>query len=177
MRSLLLVGTCAMAIAIASPAFAQDQGAAASAQGDGGRREASTGSSNPSDEIIVTANKRTENLQDTPAAITAISSDLMVAAGVSDIRAVQAFVPSARFQQESTSTQVYIRGVGSTLDFPQLEPPTAINFNGIYIPREATSVGLYDIAQVEVLPGPQGTLYGRSSLGGIVNVNFARPSQ
>lgn len=165
MKSLLLAGTCAMVFAIASPAFAQDQSAAASTQ------DASS-----SDEITVTANKRAENLQDTPAAITAISSDTLVAAGVSDIRAAQAFVPSARFQQESTSTQVYIRGVGSTLDFPQLEPPTAINFNGIYIPREATSVGLYDIAQVEVLPGPQGTLYGRSSLGGIVNVNFARPS-
>ncbi|MDQ8757433.1 TonB-dependent receptor [Sphingosinicella sp. LHD-64] len=128
-------------------------------------------------EIVITANKRTQNLQDTPMAITAIASEQLVASGVTDIRGVQNLVPSVRFQAESTSTQVYMRGVGSTLDFPQLEPPTAIHFNGIYMPREATSIGLYDVAQIEVLPGPQGTLYGRGSLGGIVNVNFARPTR
>ena len=51
------------------------------------------------------------------------------------------------------------------------------NFNGVYIPREGTSVGLFDVASVELLPGPQGTLYGRAALGGTVNVEFNRPTQ
>ncbi len=67
-------------------------------------------------------------------------------------------------------------GVGSTLDFPQVTPPNAFNLNAVSVPREATSVPLYDIAQIEVLPGPQGTLYGSSALGGAVNVNFRRPT-
>lgn len=129
------------------------------------------------EEVLVTAQKRSETLQRTPAAITAITGEALVVAGVTDIRAAQNLVPSVRFQAENASTEIYIRGVGSTLDLPNIEPPTSFNFNGVYIPREGTSVGLFDIAQIEVLPGPQGTLYGRSSLGGAVNVTFNRPGE
>jgi len=129
------------------------------------------------EEITVTATKQAQDLQKTAAAITALDGEMLVYSGITDIRAAQPFVPSARFQQQSNATEIYIRGVGSTLDLPQIEPPTALNFNGIYIPREATSVPLYDVQQVEVLPGPQGTLYGRSVMGGTVNVMFRRPTQ
>ena len=115
--------------------------------------------------ITVTAQKVPEDLQKSAAAITAISGDTLVAAGVHDIRDAQNLMPSVRFQAENASTEIYIRGVGSTLDLPNIEPPTAFNFNGVYIPREGTSVGLFDIAQLELLPGPQGTLYGRAALG------------
>ncbi len=127
------------------------------------------------EEIVVTAQKRAETLQRTPAAVTAISGEALVAAGVTDIRAAQNLIPSVRFQMQNSSTEIYIRGVGSTLDLPNIEPPTVFNFNGVYIPREGTSVGLFDIASIEVLPGPQGTLYGRAALGGTVNVQFRRP--
>lgn len=127
--------------------------------------------------ITVTAQKVSKDLQKSAAAITAISGDELVAAGVHDIREAQNLVPSVRFQAENASTEIYVRGVGSTLDLPNIEPPTAFNFNGVYIPREGTSVGLFDIAQVELLPGPQGTLYGRAALGGTVNVEFNRPTR
>jgi iron complex outermembrane receptor protein len=127
--------------------------------------------------ITVTARKVTENLQKTPAAVTALSGGLLVTVGAHDLRAVQNLMPSVRFQAENASTEVYIRGVGSTLDLPNIEPPTVVNFDGAYVPREATSVGLFDVARVELLPGPQGTLYGRAALGGTVNVEFNRPSQ
>lgn len=129
------------------------------------------------EEVIVTAQKRSENLQRAPAAITVISGYDLVAGGVTDIRGAQNLVPSVRFQAENASTEIYVRGVGSTLDLPNIEPPTSFNLDGIYIPREATGVALFDIAQLEVLPGPQGTLYGRSSLGGAVNVTLQRPTQ
>ncbi|MCU0976827.1 MAG: TonB-dependent receptor [Steroidobacteraceae bacterium] len=128
------------------------------------------------EEIVVTAQKRAETLQRTPAAVTALSGEALVAAGVTDIRAAQNLVPSVRFQMQNSSTEIYIRGVGSTLDLPNIEPPTVFNFNGVYIPREGTSVGLFDIASIEVLPGPQGSLYGRAALGGAVNVQFRRPA-
>ena len=128
------------------------------------------------EEVIVTAQKRSENLQHAAAAITAIAGKEMVAAGITDIRGAQNFVPSVRFQAENASTEIYVRGVGSTLDLPNIEPPTSFNMNGIYVPREATSVAAFDIAQLEVLPGPQGTLYGRSSLGGAVHVTAQRPT-
>lgn len=127
--------------------------------------------------VTVTAQKVTEDLQKTAAAVTALSGDVLVSAGAYDIRSVQNLMPSVRFQAEGASTEIYIRGVGSTLDLPNIEPPTVFNFNGVYVPREGTSVGLFDIASVELLPGPQGTLYGRAALGGTVNVEFNRPTQ
>lgn len=160
---LLRCGSAFAAIAFAAPAaLAQEQ-----AQGDSGAA---------ADEIIVTAQKESRSIQKTPVAITAIGGEELTARGVTDIRAAQAFVPSVRFQQQNAATEIYIRGVGSTLDFPQVDPPNAFHFNGIYVPREGTSVPMYDISQLEVLPGPQGTLYGRSALGGVVNVSFKRPT-
>ncbi len=126
--------------------------------------------------IIVTSTKQAQSEQEVPAAITVVTGAMLVDTGATDIRAVQDMIPSARFQQQNVATEIYLRGVGSTLDFPQIESPTAFTINGIHIPREATGVPLYDIDQLEVLPGPQGTLYGRSAMGGAVNVNLHRPS-
>lgn len=128
-------------------------------------------------DIVVTAQKRGESLQKTSAAVTSVGGESLVAAGITDLRAAQMLVPSARFQQQNAATEVYIRGVGSTLDYPQVEPSASFNFNGIYIPREAAAVPLFDVDRLEVLPGPQGTLYGRSSLGGAINVSFKRPTR
>lgn len=181
-RTLVSISSLAIALLAAQSANAQvavqpvdtsdeSQSPAGGAEQAAGTQGAALG------DIIVTANKRSQGLQKTPAAITAISSELIVQRGVSDLRAAQALVPSVRFQQQATSTEVYIRGIGATLDQSQIDPPTSVNFNGIYMPREVTSAAFFDVNQIEVLPGPQGTLYGRSSLGGVVNINFNRPTQ
>ncbi len=92
----------------------------------------------------------------------------LVAAGVTDLREAQMVVPAVRFQAEGNNTQVFVRGVGANLDFANVEPNVAFNFAGIYLPREATSAAFFDVAQLEILPGSQGTLYGRSAIGGTI---------
>jgi iron complex outermembrane receptor protein len=128
------------------------------------------------EKIVITSQKKSLTLQKTPAAITAVSSDTFAVRGISDISGIQNLVPSVRLQKESVSTQIYMRGVGSTLDFPMIEPPNAYNINGIYIPREVSSATLVDVERVEVLPGPQGTLYGRGAMGGVINMLTKRPT-
>lgn len=162
----------AMALTIHGAAAAQAQTAP-----QANAAEAEDGASAGIGEIVVTAQKRSESAQKTAAAVTAVTGEQLVSTGVADLRAVQTLVPGARFQQEGNSTQVFLRGVGSNADFANIEQGVSFNFNGLYIPREATSVPLYDIAQLEALPGPQGTLYGRSAIGGTVNVSFQRPTQ
>ena len=126
-------------------------------------------------EITVTAEKTTENLQKADAAITAIPELALIDAGVTDLRQAQMIVPSVRFQAEGNTTQVFIRGVGANLDYANITPNVSFNLAGIYMPREATSAAFFDIAQMEVLPGTQGTLYGRSAIGGTVNITPMRP--
>jgi iron complex outermembrane recepter protein len=126
-------------------------------------------------EITVTAEKSTQSLQKTAAAVTVVPAVELIQMGVVDLREAQKLVPSVRFQAEGNNTQVFIRGVGANLDQANVEPNVAFNLAGIYLPREATSAGFFDVQQFEVLPGPQGTLYGRSAIGGTVNVTPNRP--
>jgi iron complex outermembrane recepter protein len=128
------------------------------------------------EEITVTAEKQTQSLQKTAAAVTAIPSAALIEAGVTDLREAQKLVPSVRFQAEGNNTQVLVRGVGSVLDFQNVEPNVSFNVAGIYIPREGTSAAFFDLEQLEVLPGPQGTLYGRSASGGTINLTPTRPA-
>jgi iron complex outermembrane receptor protein len=130
----------------------------------------------PIDEIVVTSQKRSETLQETSAAITVLDAGRMSAPGITTLADVQNLIPSVRLQKESASTEIYIRGVGSTLDVPMIEPPNAYNINGVYVPREVTSASLVDVERMEVLPGPQGTLYGRGAIGGVVNTITRRPT-
>ena len=143
--------------------------------GSAGARADIAPASDALEEITVTAEKQTQNLQKTAAAVTVISSEMLIDAGVTDLREAQKLVPSVRFQAEGNNTQVFIRGVGANLDQANVEPNVAFNLAGIYLPREATSAGFFDVQQMEVLPGPQGTLYGRSAIGGTINVTPTRP--
>ncbi|MDH7639040.1 TonB-dependent receptor [Sphingomonas oryzagri] len=163
-----ILATSALAWVVAAPAHGQDTPPSTSAPG-------SAGSGSGIADIVVTAQKRSENLQKAPVAITAIGGATLTEKGVTNLTVAQELVPGARFHQEGNTVQVFLRGVGSNLDFANVQPSVAFNFNGIFIPREGTSVGLYDIDRFEVLPGPQGTLYGRSAIGGTVNVSFRKP--
>lgn len=128
-------------------------------------------------DIVVTAQKRSESLQRSPAAITAIEGSAIAARGIADLRSIGSSIPSARFNVENNLAQVYIRGVGDGLDNPYIAEAVGMQIDGVYIPRWATGSGLFDVDRLEVLPGPQGTLYGRAAIGGVVNITTRRPTQ
>lgn len=127
--------------------------------------------------VIVTATRRSENLQKAPADITVVDGKTLADRGVYDMTGLQSFVPSAQFNVETNVVQIFVRGVGSQIDSPWIPDSVSTNFNDVNVPRFLTGTTLYDVSRVEVLPGPQGTLYGTSALGGVVDINANLPTQ
>jgi len=127
-------------------------------------------------EVIITATKSSQSIQKVAAAVTAVSGQTIVERGITNLAGVQNLVPSVRFQYENDIAQTFIRGIGSDFDGPWVPESVATNFNGMNLPRHLTGTAIYDIASVEVLPGPQGTLYGRAAIGGVVNINANQPT-
>lgn len=128
-------------------------------------------------EVVVTSERASaENLQQAPAAITAISGDTLQQVGVTDTEGLSKLVPSARFSLEPGLIQLFIRGVGTAIDAPAITDPVGMNFNDVNIPHFTSDIPLFDVSDVEVLPGPQGTLYGAGALGGVVNISSNEPS-
>ncbi|MEZ5743105.1 MAG: TonB-dependent receptor [Sphingomonadaceae bacterium] len=122
-------------------------------------------------EIIVTATKRETTLQDTPMAISVVSGDEIAARGQNSIEDVLKNVGGVQLQNFAQGAQIYIRGIGSSIDPGFADPSVALMVDGIYNGRtESVQSGGYDISRVEVARGPQGTLYGRNANGGVVNV-------
>ncbi|WP_422061464.1 TonB-dependent receptor [Sphingopyxis sp.] len=130
-----------------------------------------------SDEIIVTATKRETSLQDTPLAISAIGGAAMEERGIDDVANLQSYVPNLRVGQEQDGVKITLRGIG-------IQGTSSITDNGVafyqdnfYVSRPAGgSAVFYDVNRVEVLRGPQGTLYGRNATGGVINVISNEPS-
>lgn len=130
------------------------------------------------DEVIVTASKRETNLQDTPIAISAFSQAALDRAHVADLAGLQSFVPNLTVEQhgDSGGVHVYLRGIGSANHTELGDPAVAFHIDEVYSPRpQGATVLMYDLAQVEVLRGPQGTLFGRNSTAGTVNLVTAKP--
>lgn len=123
-------------------------------------------------EIVVTAQRREESLQRTALAVTAVGGDDLVNSGVVDAAQLTKLVPSLiASQSNGSSTGFYLRGVGSLVGNAINDNPIALNYGQVYIARPAALDGMfYDIQRVEVLKGPQGTLYGRNATGGAINV-------
>jgi len=130
------------------------------------------------DEVVVTAQKRTESAQRAAVAITAVAGADLARAGVTEVQGLTRLVPALVVQPSiGTATNFYIRGVGSFAANAFSDNPVAFNFAGIYVARPAAPLGtFYDLQRVEVLKGPQGTLYGRNASGGAINVIPNAPS-
>jgi iron complex outermembrane receptor protein len=127
-------------------------------------------------EVIVTAQKRKQSAQKTPMAVSVVSGEEIAGKAQNTLDSVLRNVPGVEIQGIAQGSQIYVRGVGSSIDPTYADPAVALMVDGAYLGRTESSVsGTYDIDRVEVLSGPQGTLYGRNATGGVVNVLTANP--
>lgn len=127
-------------------------------------------------EIVVTAQKREQTLQSIPAAVTAASGETLVQVGVTNQSDLGKLAPGLVLATQAGLGFTFLRGVGQTLPTPNAAPAVSVNFNGMFVPSESGYTPLFDIERVEVLPGPQGTLYGRASAGGAINFITKKPT-
>lgn len=134
------------------------------------------------DDIIVTAQKRSENVQNVPIAISAFSSESLAARGVANPEQLQQSVPGLVYSGSVVGTGlVTLRGVGGSAlrgSTPGRNPAVPVHANGVYLQSPSVMLqDFLDIERVEVLRGPQGTLYGRNAVGGSINVITKRPTK
>ncbi len=185
-----LVAWVSLALAAVSvPANAQedsrDSAPSPSAERDAEEQDANDGKVLPPptpgiEEITVTARKRSERLQDTPIAITAFNSEGLRDLEIRDLQDVQKSVPNLQFDNSigsATSSRIYLRGVGNGDASVRDDPGVGIYVDGVYLPRaQGTLLTVSDLERVEVLRGPQGTLFGKNTIGGAINVVTKKPS-
>ena len=131
------------------------------------------------EEIIVTAQKRAQNIQDIPVAVTALSGEHLVEHGITDMFDLQQTAPGLIVDQSQTATTANfsIRGVGTSSQNFGLEPSVGLYVDGVYRARQSSLINeLVDVERVEVLRGPQGTLFGRNTSSGAVLLNTVAPA-
>lgn len=163
-----LCSAAAMALAHA-PAFAQDDPIQT-------RSGASPQSSGIAD-IVVTAQKRAESVQDIPIAVSAIGGEALAQRGVTDLTAIASTVPGLNVSEQVGQARLTLRGIGVDNISTGAESSVAFNQDGVFFSRSAAALAsFYDVERVEVLRGPQGTLYGRNATGGSVNILTNRPT-
>jgi iron complex outermembrane recepter protein len=132
------------------------------------------------EEVVVTAQKRTQNLQDVPVAVTAITETMMADENIFDIADLTKAVPSisiVKGYNKAAQTPVFIRGIGTLGTSPSFEGSVGTYFDGIYRSRPGMALStLLDVGRIEVLKGPQGTLFGKNNTAGAVTIYSIDPS-
>ncbi len=127
---------------------------------------------------MVTAQKRAENLQDVPISIQAFTGDTLAAKGITDTQQLAQTTPGLVYQSNAGFAQAYIRGIGSDATLPTADPSVATYVDGIYYPMiQSTIQSFANVERIEILKGPQGTLFGRNTTGGAINVITKDPGQ
>jgi iron complex outermembrane recepter protein len=130
------------------------------------------------DEVIVTAQKREQSLSDVSLAVSAIGANELVNTQTNSIESLQYLVPSISFGNDFNFAKLFIRGIGLNSSFPGADPSVALHVDGAVIAQAGAQMSaMFDLEQVEVLRGPQGTLYGRNATGGVVNLISAKPTE
>ena len=129
------------------------------------------------EEVVVTATKRAESLQDIPIAVTAFTGEQMEAAGVKDIRDIAGQTPGLQIKSRGeTEGAVFIRGIGSVAPGIGADPAVGIYIDGLYASRGTNATAaFFDVERVEVVKGPQGTLFGRNASAGAISILTRKP--
>jgi iron complex outermembrane receptor protein len=168
MRHLLMTASLAMLATAGTAAAAQTTATTAAASDEGLA------------EIVVTAQRRAENIQDVPIAITAIGTEFLQSRAITSIESLGAIAPNVKIERapsNKTISQIAIRGSVTINPAITWEPAVGLYLDGVYIAKAQGSIfDVADLERVEVLRGPQGTLYGRNALAGAVNLVTKKPS-
>jgi len=178
-RGLLLAGSAAAALCVSGAALAQDEPDAsktnAATDGDAfaAEEDASTGNS-----ILVTATKRERTLQDTPVAVSVTGAETLERGQIRDLRDLQTVVPSLSVgqRQSSANTNFFIRGFGNGANNAGIEPSVGVFVDNVYRSRTASQITeLPDVSRIEVLRGPQSTLFGKNASAGVISITTEEP--
>jgi outer membrane receptor protein involved in Fe transport len=184
-RALLFSSVAGAALAMPSMACAQGESlqaseeakaAAAVAAAEADAANAPSGSGN---EILVTATKREQTLQDVPVAVTVTTADTIEKGQIRDLRDLQTVVPSLSVgqRQSSAQTNFFIRGFGNGANNPGIEPSVGVFVDNVYRSRTASQImDLPDVQRIEVLRGPQSTLFGKNASAGVISITTKTPS-
>jgi iron complex outermembrane recepter protein len=165
--ALVLNGLALGLFSISSPAQTATSSSTASQTETGGLAE-----------IVVTAQRRAESLQDVPVSVTALSAGQLAKAGITGIDDLAVAVPGLVVTDGAGYLFTHLRGVGATTAGAGLENPVALYVDGVYYANQTVGIFAFNnISQIEVLKGPQGTLFGRNSTGGLIQVTTADPTQ
>ncbi len=177
--SRFVVPVVALSVLASSGAAAQTTaGGAPVAPGAPGQGAAPKSEANTLQEVVVTAQRRSENLQKVPITVNAVTGAKLAAGGVANTQDLASVVPGLTFPSTQGTAQPHLRGVGSSVIAIGFENPVALYVDGIYYATPAGSIlSLNNVAQIEVLKGPQGTLFGRNSTGGLIQISTREPSQ
>src|ERR1700720_4090634 len=151
--------------------------------GTGGRVVAQQTETVGLEEITVTAQRREERLQDTPISITAFGAAAIARLGASNVEQLANFAPNVRFDftapvsGASDASEIFIRGVGQADFALTTEAGVGTYIDGVYMSRSiGGGLDVLDIDRMEILRGPQGTLFGRNTIGGVINIVSAKPT-
>lgn len=167
LRSLLNFSSSVAAIGLASQACANAQNSEPDAEQQSGGIQT----------IVVTAQKRAENVQDIPLSVTAIGSDALETTGFDSLADLSKLSPSLQLSNFGPIAFVTLRGIGNENTTAGGDPGVALHYDGVYLGRPvATLFTAFDTERVEVLRGPQGTLYGRNATGGSINYITKKPT-
>jgi len=167
-KMLLAASAMVNVMTFAGAAWAQDSTASANV----GPQDASVNA-----DIVVTAQRRSELARDVPLSLTALSGDALRSAGVTDTYSLQNLTPGLKMDRVGNFTLPAIRGITTTITGPAADANVAIYLDGVYQPATvANTFDLPDVERVEVLKGPQGTLFGRNATGGAIQVFTKEPS-
>lgn len=130
------------------------------------------------EELVVTAKKRQQSLQDVGAAVSAVTGSQLEDGGISNIEDLQSLLPSVSVGSDFAQAKIFIRGIGLNSSFAGVDPSVALHVDGAVVSQSYAQLGsFFDLERVEVLRGPQGTLYGRNATGGSFNLITRKPTE